>query len=67
MTVYGFKAPMLQTAEMLSKRGNPVYFYSLDYKGQFNLWSALFGPLASVIPVESGIGHADGNILKTNS
>jgi carboxylesterase type B len=60
------KAPVLRTADILSRRNSAVYLYSFEYYGDNSLWTTifavieeLFGDLLPIPEFSGGIMHAD--------
>jgi carboxylesterase type B len=66
VSVLFLKAPILRTAEILSRRLPAVYLYSFEHYGQnslyrtiFDLMEELIGNLLPIPPFAGGITHAD--------
>jgi len=65
LSVFLFKAPVLRTAEILSKRfPNNVYLYAFEYEGINSLWTLLFDILSTLLgvkppPLKHGVMHGD--------
>jgi len=71
LSVFIMKAPVLKTADILSRRLSNVYFYSFEYRGSNSLWYYVFDLLALILggetpPYRGGIGHADDLIYQFN-
>jgi carboxylesterase type B len=65
LSVALFKAPVLRTTEILSKRfPNNVYLYTFEYEGFNSLWTLAFDLLSAITgakppPLKHGVMHAD--------